>query len=87
MVYDNPGSYKYQMQNTKGCLAEATPEESDTIASLTTDFETYYEELLTKLILGQQSLDDWDSYISDLQKLGMDELISIAQARYDRTQE
>lgn len=86
-VYDNPGSYKYQMQNAKGCLAEATPEESDTIASLTTDFETYYEELLTKLILGQQSLDDWDSYISDLQKLGMDELISIAQARYDRTQE
>ena len=40
---------------------------------------------LTKLILGQKSLDDWDSYMDDLKRLGLDELIEIYQGRYDRT--
>ena len=51
------------------------------------DFDTYYQELLTKLILGQASMDDWDSYISDMKELGLDELISITQERYDRAQQ
>ena len=47
---------------------------------------TYSEELLTKLILGQQSMDDWDTYMADLERLGLDQLIEINQARYDRAQ-
>jgi len=34
--------------------------------------------------MGQKSMDDWDSYIKDLKDLGLDEMISINQARYDR---
>lgn len=51
---------------------------------MTADFETYYQELLTKLILGQKSMDDWDIYMEEMQELGLDELIAITQARYDR---
>lgn len=32
-------------------------------------------------------MDDWDSYISDMKELGLDELISITQERYDRAQQ
>jgi len=66
-------------------LAVPTLEELEKSASIKMDLETYSEELLTKLILGQKSLDDWDSYISDLKRLGLDDLIEINQARLDRT--
>ena len=48
------------------------------------DLNTYSEELLSKLIMGQKSLDEWDSYMKDLSELGLDELIQINQSRYDR---
>lgn len=66
--------------------APETEEELTRINEITTDLATYSSELLSKLILGQQSMDDWDTYIADLQRLGLDELIEINQARYDRAQ-
>lgn len=66
-------------------LAVATQEETKRTSEILTDLDTYSQELLTKLILGQKSLDDWDSYMDDLKRLGLDELIGIYQGRYDRT--
>ena len=66
-------------------LAVATADEADRTTEILSDLDTYSQELLTKLILGQKSLDDWDSYMADLKRLGLDELIGIYQARYDRT--
>jgi hypothetical protein len=34
--------------------------------------------------MGEKSLDNWDSYIADLKRLGLDEVIAIYQARLDR---
>ena len=31
-------------------------------------------------------MDDWDTYMADLERLGLDQLIEINQARYDRAQ-
>ena len=84
MVYANPDEYHYAMMDMASNLAPATPEESERVTELTADFDTYYRELLTKLILGEADLADWDSYIADMQELGMDELISIMQDRYNR---
>ena len=66
-------------------LAVATQEETKRTSEILTDLDTYSQELLTKLILGQKSLDDWDSYMDDLKRLGLDELTEIYQGRYDRT--
>ena len=66
-------------------LAVANQEETKRTSEILTDLDTYSQELLTKLILGQKSLDDWDSYMDDLKRLGLDELIEIYQGRYDRT--
>ena len=65
-------------------LAVATIDEIDRINEISTDLNTYSSELLTKLIMGEKSLDDWDSYMSDLKDLGLDDLIAIQQARCDR---
>lgn len=77
--------YKYTTgHDPEADYAVATKEELEKISSITTDLTTYSDELLTKLILGQKSLDSWDSYINDLKRLGLDDLIAINQARYDR---
>lgn len=49
-----------------------------------TDLSTYSKELATKLALGQASLDNWDKYISDLKKLGLDKLLNIDQQLLDK---
>lgn len=72
-------------QNPASDFAVPTKDEVTRINSITTDLTTYSSELLTKLILEQKSLNDWDSYLSDMKRLGLDELISINQARYDRS--
>ena len=48
-------------------------------------FRAYSSELLMKLILGDRSMDDWDSYLSDLERLGLDDYVAIHEARYERT--
>lgn len=79
--------YEYKVAHESAPdYAVATAEELDTISSITSDLTTYSEELLTKLVLGQQSMDDWDTYMADLERLGLDQLIEINQARYDRAQ-
>lgn len=73
-------------QDVNQLYAPETEEELPQINEITTDLSTYSSELLSKLILGQQNMNDWDTYMADLKRLGLDELIEINQARYDRAQ-
>lgn len=66
----------FPMSNT--ChLALPTAEQLERKSELKTDLETYSKELATQLILGQASLDDWDSYMAELKDLGLDEILEI----------
>ena len=58
-------------------LALPTEEQLERKSELKTDLETYSKELATQLILGQASLDDWDSYMAELKDLGLDEILEI----------
>ncbi|MGM1046284.1 MAG: extracellular solute-binding protein [Bacillota bacterium] len=64
----------------------AIPDEKqlETKTKILTNLNTYSSELATKLVLGQKSLDDWDQYITELKKLGLDQLIEIDQQLLDR---
>lgn len=86
-VYENPDDYSYAYMSIDGNIAVATSEQTEKIAELSTDFETYSSELLTNLILGEKSMDDWDSYIAEMKELGLDELIAITQERYNRAKQ
>lgn len=81
-IYENEDKYYYASMSTN--LPVATVEENDAVDEFYTDLETRSEEILMNLIMGIYSLDDWDSYIEDLQELGLDRLIEIYQTRYDR---
>ena len=65
-------------------LALATDEELENINTYSTSVGTYSKELLTNLILGRESMDNWDSYIAKLKELGLDKLIEVYQAQHDR---
>jgi ABC-type glycerol-3-phosphate transport system substrate-binding protein len=65
-------------------MAVPTARESERIATLLPDLETYSAELAAGLVIGQKSLNNWNTYIADLKRLGLDELIGIYQARIDR---
>ena len=59
-------------------------EESERVNELLNGINTYSTELLTKLCLDQLSLDDWDSYLEELEALGLSEVMALYQTRLDR---
>ncbi|MGI5855979.1 MAG: extracellular solute-binding protein [Candidatus Merdivicinus sp.] len=65
-------------------LAMATEEETETLNKIQTGLQTYSDEMCMKLALGTESLDNFDKIIEELKDLGLDDLISVQQARYDR---
>ncbi|MGI5899393.1 MAG: hypothetical protein ACOX8S_05645 [Christensenellales bacterium] len=80
-------SWEYQPEasHNKGAYyGIATDEEASRKNELVTDIETYASELLVNLVTGVKSLENWDSYISDLKQMGLEELIGIDQTLYNR---
>ena len=59
-------------------------EELEIINKYYTVLKTYSEELSMGLILGNESLEDWDKHIETLKELGLDEIIEVYAARYQR---
>ena len=61
-----------------------TQEQVQRRLELNTDLGTQSSQLATQLILGQISMDDWDSHIQSLKDLGLDEILKIDQTLLDR---
>ena len=61
-----------------------TLDESAEYASLYLDIETYVQECYVKFIMGQLSLDDYDSYRDTLRSMGIERCIELKQAALDR---
>ncbi len=62
----------------------ATAEENRRYNSLMADLTTYQDEMIQKFIMGQVSLDRFDEFVSTLEAMGADEVLSIKQTQYDR---
>ncbi|MFK7695237.1 ABC transporter substrate-binding protein [Paenibacillus sp. HJGM_3] len=61
-----------------------TNEEQKRLNVIKTDIKTYVDQMEAKFIVGQESLDKWDSYVSTIKKMGLDEMLKINQDAYDR---
>lgn len=62
-----------------------TADETETIEAVETDLKTYSEELITKLVLGQSSTEDWNNYMSALEQLGLKEYVETYQICFNRS--
>lgn len=61
-----------------------TEEEQIKLAEISNAIETYCEEMFIKFVTGTESLDNFDEYKKNLEKLGVKDFIKIKQAAYDR---
>ena len=82
-AYENARNYDTYLQPAPAF----TKEENDVIRTVGQTVKKFYEESVTKFILGEKNLSEWDKYVSDINKLGVDQLITIYTEAYKRTQQ
>ena len=69
-------------------LPPATEEESAIIADISDDLVSYIWDMTGKFIVGAEDIDEkWDSYVSHVKELGVDDILAVKQAQYDRMEE
>ena len=61
-----------------------TAAESQTQVPIMNTIKTYILEKVTKIICGDDSIDNWEGYVETLHTYGIDDVIAIQQAAYDR---
>ena len=62
----------------------ATKEEQDIINKYGTEVSTYHDEMSNKFITGQEPIENFDTYVANMQKLGLGELTKVRQQQYER---
>ncbi len=79
-IYSSKGEIDQTMR-----LVSHTLEESDELAVIQTELNTYTTECIAKFILGTMDVEtQWDEYIENLSKYGIEDAIAIKQAAYER---
>ena len=61
-----------------------TEDEMEVINSVAPGLKSYIEEMSTAFIVGSKSFDEWDSYVSEFDNMGLEEYVNVLQAAYDR---
>lgn len=62
-----------------------TQDETDTYNDAFTDINAYITERTAKFITGELDIEaEWDNYVKDLEKMGLQDIVDVYQAAYDR---
>lgn len=61
-----------------------TKEESEATVGYITDIRNYVNEMRAQFITGKASFSQWDTYVSTINKMGLDEYMKVAQTAYER---
>ena len=63
-----------------------TAEESTEMSQKLTDLDSYVDQMRARFITGVEPLTDasWDSYVSEVNDMGLNDILAIKQAAYDR---
>lgn len=61
-----------------------TEEEADELATYRDDIEAYAQEGLSKFMLGQRPMSEWDSFIEGFKDMGVDEMLKIYESAFNR---
>lgn len=61
-----------------------TTKEQEEYNGIYSDIDTYMDETISKFVVGDLSLDEFDSFVQKLRDMGIEDCIAIEQAAYDR---
>ncbi len=81
---DNNTAYRKYYKPPTFPMVSPLPDETTTLNKYMTDIGTYRDEMIAKFINGTESLSNWDTYVAQLKKLGIDEVVKVRQQQYDR---
>ncbi len=62
-------------------------EERSVIETVGANIETHATEQISKFLLGERSMDEWDAFISEVENLGLDQLKKVHESSYARVLE
>ncbi|GIP40103.1 sugar ABC transporter substrate-binding protein [Paenibacillus sp. J31TS4] len=62
-----------------------TDAENEQLSTLNDSISKYKEEQVAKFILGQRPLSEWDAYVAEFKKLGVQKVLDINKTAYERT--
>lgn len=68
-------------------MVTPTADESTQLATIMNDVKTYYAEMVTKFVMGTESLDKYDQFVKTIEGMGIEEAIRIQQDALDRYNE
>lgn len=83
-------SVNYSLAADKSLLIYSLPQtikEYEEIANLSTDLDTYMSEMFEKFILGTESLDNYNTFVEQVKKLGLSKIVEIKTEAYKRAQQ
>lgn len=60
------------------------PQEVERMAELENDILTYITQMNAQFIMGTTTFDQWDDYVKQIEKMGLEEYMKIYQTAYDR---
>ena len=63
-----------------------TSDEASEMAEITNNVNTYRDNMILKFITGIESFDNWDTFIGQMKKFGVERAIEIQQSAYERYQ-
>ena len=61
-----------------------TTDESERFYGMYTDIGTYAQTELMRFVVGENSMDNWDAFVSHVESMGIDDCTAIYQDAYDR---
>src|SRR5699024_9556360 len=61
-----------------------TKEENDKLNGFGTDIQKYVAEMKDKFISGQKPFSEWDDYVAEIEKMGLDEYLEIKEKALKR---
>ncbi|RTE10742.1 extracellular solute-binding protein [Paenibacillus whitsoniae] len=67
-------------------LPKNTQAELDTLSITGKAVNDAFQENISKFIVGQRSLAEWDQYVEELKKLGLQKTLDVYQAAFDRAE-
>ncbi|NOU86644.1 extracellular solute-binding protein [Paenibacillus sp. LMG 31460] len=79
-AYDDADKY----MDVYSPLPKNTQSELDVLSITGKAVTDAYSENISKFIIGQRSLDEWDQYVAELKKLGLQKALDVYQASFDR---
>ncbi len=77
---------KWKQSDTSLMVPDVTPtaEESAEMANVMNSIKTYVDEMVFKFIAGQEPLDNFDTFVNNIQNMGLDTAKKIEQTAYER---